>query len=87
MVNRSLNVDVRRDVIDFLSRFVDTPEELADDEPLISSGMFDSMVSVQLIDLLQRLYAIEVLDEDLDLANFDSIGGIQRFVRRKLVDG
>ncbi|MGY1456426.1 acyl carrier protein [Streptomyces sp. SS8] len=76
--------DVRADVLGFLSRYVESVHDIAHDEPLISSGMFDSMVAVQLIDMIQREYGVEVGDEDLDIANFDTLDGIQHFVERKL---
>ncbi|WP_410539962.1 acyl carrier protein [Streptomyces sp. KL2] len=75
--------DVRADVLGFLSRYADSVDDIGSDEPLISSGMFDSMVAVQLIDMIQREYGIEVADEDLDIANFDTLDGIQRFVENK----
>lgn len=75
--------DVRADVLDFLGRYADSVDDIGSDEPLISSGMFDSMVAVQLIDMIQRRYGVEVEDQDLDIANFDTLDGIQRFVESK----
>lgn len=75
---------VRTDVHGFINRYVDLPADFGDDQPIISAGLLDSIVVIQLIDYLQRTYNLVVDDVDLELENFDSIDGIHSFVCRKL---
>lgn len=75
---------VRTDVQGFINRYVDLPPGFADDQPIISAGLLDSIVVIQLIDHLQRTYGLTVEDVDLELENFDSVDGIHSFVCRKL---
>ncbi|MBM2620370.1 acyl carrier protein [Actinoplanes sp. LDG1-06] len=73
---------VGAEVSRYLARYVDDVT-LLERERLISSGLLDSLAAVALIAFLQKRFAIEVLDEDLDLANFDSVAQVVAFVARK----
>lgn len=74
---------IRADVLDFLAGFMDDLR-VGDDDPLITGGLVNSLVAVQLIDLISERYGVTVADEDLDLANFDTVAGIHAFVERAL---
>lgn len=52
-------------------------------EPLISSQVLESIAAVQLIDFLERSFALVIDDVDLVLANFDSVDAILALVRSK----
>ena len=52
-------------------------------EAIISSQLLDSIAAVQLIDFIERSFAVVVDDEDLVLANFDSVDAIVALVRTK----
>ena len=52
-------------------------------EAIISSQLLDSIAAVQLIDFIERSFAVFVDDEDLVLANFDSVDAIVALVRTK----
>ena len=73
---------VRAEVSRYLARYVDDVT-LLERERLISSGLLDSLAAVALIAFLQKRFSIEVLDDDLDLANFDSVADVVAFVARK----
>ncbi|MBS2533105.1 acyl carrier protein [Catenulispora sp. NF23] len=74
--------EARSVVLDYLERFLDDVEGI-DDTPLITGGLLDSLVVVQLIDHLQQSFDIAVADEDLELSNFDSVNAIVGLVARK----
>jgi methoxymalonate biosynthesis acyl carrier protein len=55
-----------------------------DQENFFETGFVTSMFGMQLITFLEQRYGIEVLDDDLDLANFCTLINIAIFVDRKL---
>jgi len=67
----------------FLSRYVDDAALLEEDH-LITGGLLDSLAAVELIALLERQFAVVVQDDDLEIANFDSVPAIVAFVCRKV---
>nr|QCX41918.1 Mhr12 [Streptomyces miharaensis]QHD26312.1 acyl carrier protein [Streptomyces miharaensis] len=67
----------------FIARLSGHPD-IADDRPLISDGVLDSVAAVQMVDFVERTFAIEIADEDLELANFDSVQGLAALVHRRL---
>jgi acyl carrier protein len=67
----------------FLARFVDDPEVLSRDR-LLTGGMLDSLAMVELIAYLEKRFGFPVLDEDLEIENFDSIDAITALASRKL---
>ncbi|WP_169165673.1 acyl carrier protein [Cellulomonas taurus] len=74
---------IRSVVVAYLSRYVDDEAVLHQDR-LISAGWLDSLAAVGLIGHLERSFGLEVADEDLDIANFDSLAAITALVTRKL---
>ncbi|MEY9944745.1 hypothetical protein [Kitasatospora sp. GAS1066B] len=73
---------IRQETTRFLHRYIDEAELRSGDQ-LITAGLLDSLATVALVAFVERRFAVPVLDEDLDLANFDSIAAIVGFVRRK----
>jgi methoxymalonate biosynthesis acyl carrier protein len=73
---------VQAEVTRYLARYVDDVS-LLEEERLISGGLLDSLAAVSLIAFLQKRFGVEVLDDDLDLANFDSVAAVVGFVARK----
>ena len=74
---------IRSVVITFLARYVDDPDEL-ERERLLTGGILDSLAAVGLIAYLERKFDVTVVDEDLEIDNFDSLGAIVDFIGRKL---
>jgi methoxymalonate biosynthesis acyl carrier protein len=54
------------------------------DEAIISSGLLESIAAVQLIAFVEASFGVVVEDEDLLLANFDSVDAIVALVRSKV---
>jgi len=46
--------------------------------------VLDSVAAVQMVDFVERTFHVEVTDEDLELANFDSVRGLAALVNRRL---
>lgn len=67
----------------FLARYVDDPAILAGGR-LLTGGMLDSLAAVALIAHLESAFGVQVLDEDLEIENFDSLDAITSLVTRKL---
>jgi acyl carrier protein len=65
----------------YVHRLVGRPVE--PQEPIISSQLLESIAAVQLIDFVERSFAVLIDDEDLVLANFDSVNAIVALVRTK----
>jgi acyl carrier protein len=58
---------------------------LGDDEPLIDSGMIDSMGIMTLLAFVEEQFSIEIQGDDLIPENFASISTITALVERQLV--
>ena len=66
----------------FLSRFFKN-RELGDDDDIFAMGFVNSLLALQLVNFLQKEFAIVIDDEDLDLDNFRSINSMNALVERK----
>ena len=74
---------VRRHITDqYLSR--SGLDEVGDDEPLLDSGIIDSMGIIQLVSFLESEFNIEVDDEEILPEHFETMAGITAFVTTKL---
>ncbi|HEY5394552.1 MAG TPA: acyl carrier protein [Trebonia sp.] len=62
-------------------RLVDLPE-LAVDQPLVSSGLLDSIDLIRLIGKLEELYGARVGDNDLRAENFETCRSISGMLAR-----
>ncbi len=56
---------------------------LTDETLIFHDGFFDSMGLVSLITFLEESYNIQVTENDLDEANFESINAISSFILKK----
>ena len=61
----------------------ETAQTLSDDAPLISTGRVDSLMLVQLVELLEERYQIEVLPHEMDAAHMETLADIAQLVLRK----
>lgn len=74
---------VRRHITDqYLSR--SGIDEIGDDEPLLDSGIIDSMGIIQLVGFLESEFNIEVDDEEILPEHFETMAGIAALVTTKL---
>ncbi len=58
-----------------------SPEELADDVPLIEDHILDSLGLLRLVTRLESEFGITIRDEDAVIANFGSIARIAAYVQ------
>lgn len=56
---------------------------LKDDDDLFESGIVNSLFAVQLMTYIEKVFAIEVGMDDLDMENFKSLNAATAFVLRK----
>lgn len=56
---------------------------LDDDDNLFESGIVNSLFAVQLMTFIEKIFAIEVGMDDLDIENFKSLNAVAAFVVRK----
>lgn len=51
---------------------------------LVASGLLDSASVVELVLFLEQRFGIRIEDREVGLDNFDTLGALAEFVRRKL---
>lgn len=59
----------------------ETPFE--DGDNIFELGLVDSVFAIQLVSFIEEEFGIEVMDSDLDIANFSSVKRIAEFVEMK----
>lgn len=74
--------NLRQTILTFLEQFIDV--DVADDEDLFASGLVNSLFAMQLVLFVEKEFSIKVENEDLDLANFQSVNAITGFIQHKL---
>jgi acyl carrier protein len=62
----------------------ENPSALTASTPLISSGILDSLATVELVSFLERQYRIELEAHDVDPGNLGTLSDIAKLVQRKL---
>jgi methoxymalonate biosynthesis acyl carrier protein len=72
----------KQKIREFLSRFFRN-REIRDEEDIFSLGFVNSLLAMQLVNFLEKEFAIAVEDDDLDLKNFSSIDNMDALVARK----
>ena len=61
----------------------ESPSNLKDDTPLRTSGILDSMATLQLVTYVEERFGIVVEAHEAGVENFESINDIAAFVQRK----
>ena len=74
--------EIKQALREFILRSVRVPG-LGDDDDLFESGVVNSLFAVQLMTFVEKKFAIEVAEEDLELENFRSLNATTGFVLRK----
>ena len=64
----------------------ESPANLKDDTPLRTSGVLDSMATLQVVTFVEQHFGIEVEAHEAGVENFDSLNNIAAFVQRKKTD-
>jgi acyl carrier protein len=79
--------DVTRDVRDYILRqFLpgESAENLKDDTPLITSGILDSLATMNLVAHLEEAFGIVVKAHETGVDDLNTLNDITRLVNRKL---
>jgi acyl carrier protein len=68
-----------------LSEFLpgESASNLKDETPLRTSGVLDSMATLQLVTFVENQFGIEIEAHEAGIENFDAIGNIANLVLRK----
>jgi acyl carrier protein len=61
----------------------ESPANLTDDTPLRTSGVLDSMATLQVVTFVEEHFGIEVEAHEAGVENFDSLNSIAAFVAQK----
>ena len=57
--------------------------KFGDDDPLLGSGVIDSIGVIELVEFLQSAFAFKIADEEIVEQNLGSLNAIGRFVHAK----
>jgi len=74
--------ETQRKIKEFLSRFFKS-HDLQPSEDIFALGFVNSLLAMQLVAFVEKEFAIQVEDADLDLDNFRSIDAISSLIARK----
>lgn len=58
-------------------------ESLDDNEPLLESGIIDSLAIMKLLAFIEEKFNLKVMDDELIPENFDSVASILRLIEKK----
>jgi len=75
-------MDNKLRIREFLARFFRNAD-LHDQDDIFAMGFVNSLFAMQLVMFIEGEFAVAVEDEDLDIANFNSVENINSFVARK----
>ncbi len=76
--------DIKSVVREYIrTQFYNENEELEDEAPLLSSGIIDSIASLQLVNFLEEKFEFEFLPHEVDQDNLNNINQIVDFVKSK----
>lgn len=87
MGNAVSTTDITRDVREYIiTTFLpgEDPSALTDATPLISSGILDSLATIELVSFLEQRYGIELEAKDVDNSKLGTLTEIARLVQSKL---
>jgi acyl carrier protein len=74
--------DRRARIQAFLTTYLRDPH-LPGDKNFFEAGLADSLFATQLVMFIETDFNITVSNEDLEIENFSSLDGLDRFVARK----
>ena len=75
--------NIRANLRTFIGGFVKN-KAFADSENIFAAGYVNSLFVMQLLLHIEKKYAIEVENEEMDLKNFNSIDSLTHFIEGKL---
>lgn len=63
--------------------YIDENDEIGIEDSLLERGIIDSVGIMNLVEMLEKEYNIEIDDDDLMPENFDSLTAIDNYVKSK----
>jgi acyl carrier protein len=57
--------------------------KLGADDPMLGSGVIDSVGVIELVEFLQRTFGIEIADQEITETNLGSLNAVGRFIHQK----
>ena len=81
-MNTAQEKGIKETVRHFILSSIAIPH-LNDDDNLFESGIVNSLFAVQLMTYIEKVFAIEVGMDDLDIENFKSLNAATAFVLKK----
>ncbi|MER7987976.1 phosphopantetheine-binding protein [Streptomyces noursei] len=74
-------IDIRSDLAKFLADSFPNLT-IADDEDLFGRGIANSLFTIQLIMFVEKHFAVQIPNEDLELDNFRTVTAMTKLVER-----
>jgi len=74
---------IRTSLRQFLANYIRT-QDFDDSQDIFKSGYVNSLFAMQLVLHVEGSFGITVENEDMDIANFNSVDALTRFVGSKL---
>lgn len=62
---------------------IDYERDFTDEEDIFELGFVDSLFAMKLLNYVENEFNIEVVPEDMDITNFNSVNNIMGFLERK----
>ncbi|MCJ8509255.1 phosphopantetheine-binding protein [Rhizobium lemnae] len=77
-MNTKSNASIRATVMSLLGERGVT--QVADIEPLFSSGLLDSVAATEVLLALETDFGVDLSDEDFDITHIDTLASLEHFV-------
>lgn len=77
------NDSIYEKVKSFLKKYTNS-NELNEDQEIFTKGLINSLLAMQMVLFLEKEYSFQILNEDLDIKNFNTLRAIAEFVIKKI---
>ena len=84
------NLTIEENIRDFLARnllYSDNGFTYADDASFLQEGIIDSLGVMELVEFVQKAFGVEVDQQEVTTAHFDSVARLATFLRKKRAAG
>lgn len=76
-----MNMEPARDYLRSLLEEYGEDPDVADDAPLITSGVLDSLAILKIVVFLEQNYGVDLSDRGVVQSDFDSVSAIMRLIQ------
>ncbi|WP_413651498.1 phosphopantetheine-binding protein [Pantoea sp. B65] len=74
---------IKSQLKEFLTRHI--PDiDIGDDDNIFTQGWVNSIFALQLVNFVEKNFAITVQNQELDIDNFNTINNLLRYISHKL---